>query len=513
MTTSAPSSATTRSVLAIALAKVALHAFTSARGYGYFGDELYYLACARRLDWGYVDHPPLSIAVLHGWTLVFGESLAAIRMLAATFGGASVVLGGLLARELGGGARAQALTALVVALAPVHLVVHGYYSMNAIDVAVWTSSCVLIARLVRDPTPGRWLGLGALLGLGLLNKLSVLWLGAGFGLGLLVTPHRRLLTTPGPWLCGALALLVASPHLAWQVAHGFPTAEFMAAATHSKMVRVGPFDLLAQQALVMHPIALPLWVAGFFLLWRGGEELGAERIFAVVFSTTALILIVNGTSRPNYLALAQPPLVAAGAVGLERLARSGRLTWAPNAAMGAFAIAGLVMSVLTIPVLPPDDVVEFRRAVGLSAPRMERREIGELDPHFAGMIGWDAIVDAVEQTWRALPASERARTTIYAPDYGYAGAIEQLGAARGLPTPVSPHNSYWGWGAGDPLATTFIIIARDAEGLDALFARVEPAGQWDCGLCLPARNAGRIFVAREPKRPIEQVWNELRRYL
>jgi hypothetical protein len=40
-----------------ALAKLALHLFSSARGYGIFGDEFYYLACAAHPDTGYVDHP------------------------------------------------------------------------------------------------------------------------------------------------------------------------------------------------------------------------------------------------------------------------------------------------------------------------------------------------------------------------------------------------------------------------------------------------------------------------
>ena len=45
-------------VLAIAAAKLLIHLY-AGRYYGYFVDELYYLACSRHLGWGYVDHPPL----------------------------------------------------------------------------------------------------------------------------------------------------------------------------------------------------------------------------------------------------------------------------------------------------------------------------------------------------------------------------------------------------------------------------------------------------------------------
>src|SRR5579862_399640 len=49
-------------VALIAAAILALHLY-AGRHYGYFVDELYYLACSRHLDWGYVDQPPLIAAI------------------------------------------------------------------------------------------------------------------------------------------------------------------------------------------------------------------------------------------------------------------------------------------------------------------------------------------------------------------------------------------------------------------------------------------------------------------
>src|SRR5258708_26352896 len=69
-------------VLWLAGLKLAIHLWTSG-SYNYFRDELYYLACADHLDWGYVDQPPL-IALL-AWVsrLVLGDSFRAIRFLPA----------------------------------------------------------------------------------------------------------------------------------------------------------------------------------------------------------------------------------------------------------------------------------------------------------------------------------------------------------------------------------------------------------------------------------------------
>ena len=47
----------------IAAGKVLFHLLLTGR-YGYFRDELYFLACSEHLAWGYADLQPLSIVAL-----------------------------------------------------------------------------------------------------------------------------------------------------------------------------------------------------------------------------------------------------------------------------------------------------------------------------------------------------------------------------------------------------------------------------------------------------------------
>src|SRR6266705_1917086 len=102
-------------------AKLAVHLATAGR-YGYFRDELYFLDCARHLDWGYVDCAPL-IAVYAKVALLLGGSLPVLRSIAALAGAARVALAMILARELGGGRFAQALAGLCALAAPIFLAV------------------------------------------------------------------------------------------------------------------------------------------------------------------------------------------------------------------------------------------------------------------------------------------------------------------------------------------------------------------------------------------------------
>src|SRR5262249_30813623 len=283
--------------------------------YGYFRDELYYLASTRHLDWGYVEHPPLSIAVLAGWSALFGDSLWALRLLPALIGGAIVVVIARLARALGGGTWSQSLAALTVLGAPEFLGGSHVYSMNVFDKLFWAVAAYVWLRALERTERRSWLVLGLVLGLGLLNKLSVLWLAAGMFAAMVSGARRRVLATPGPWIAAALAAAFLAPHVLWQVTHGWPVREFMRNATHHKMVSVQPLDFFMQQILTMTPANAVVWIAGlvFSLILPSGaraRELGVA--WLVVFT----ILVLNRASRASYLAPAYPMLLAPGAVAL-----------------------------------------------------------------------------------------------------------------------------------------------------------------------------------------------------
>src|ERR1700688_1885834 len=104
------------------LATLVLHLATSG-GYGYERDELYFLWCAQHLAWGYVDQPPLIALVAKIATLLFGDSLVGIRLVAALAAAATVAVTGRIARRLGGGLFAQGIAMVALALAPFYLAV------------------------------------------------------------------------------------------------------------------------------------------------------------------------------------------------------------------------------------------------------------------------------------------------------------------------------------------------------------------------------------------------------
>jgi 4-amino-4-deoxy-L-arabinose transferase-like glycosyltransferase len=185
----------------------------AGRHYGYFVDELYYLACSRHLDWGYVDHPPLIAFITWVARGLLGDSLPAIRFLPAVAGAAEVALTAILTRELGGKRFAQGLAATAALVAPGILASDNLLSMNAFEPLFWMGCAYVLIRIIKTGNPKLWIWFGVLSGFGLENKHSMLIFGAGIVVGLLLTPQRRSFTSPWLWIAGAIAVLIFLPNL------------------------------------------------------------------------------------------------------------------------------------------------------------------------------------------------------------------------------------------------------------------------------------------------------------
>lgn len=479
---------------------------------GIFRDELYYVACANRPAWGYVDHPPLSIAVLAGVRALFGDSLLAMRAPAALAAALTVFLGGLIARAMGGGRGAQVLTVVALAITPQLLAMASFFSMNALELAIWALMELIAVRLLLGGPPSLWLLLGLVSGLGLLNKYTAALLVVGLVIGLLCTAQRRQLLAPWPWLGGALALLLFAPHLWWEQANGWPTAEFMANATARKNVHLGVLEFLGGQLTLTHPLAAPLWIAGLVGL-LAAPRFAALRPLAIAYLVAFAVLVSQG-GKAYYLTPIYPMLFAAGAVWLEAAAARRAWRWALPAATALVLVAGLAIAPLAMPLLPPALHVRYAAAIGLGPPRMENNTLGALPQHIADRYGWVELVAAVERAAAHLTPEERARAVVITGNYGEAGAIEVLGAGRDLPRAISGHNNYWLWGPGDLRPDDpIIVVGRRAEHLRPYFDSFEQVETSHCQWCMPLENDLPVFLARGIRGDLADLWLKAKMFI
>jgi hypothetical protein len=476
------------------------------------GDELYFLDCARQLAWGYVDHPPLSIAMLRIWTAVLGESMLAVRLLAAIAGSATIVFAGLIARELGGGWLAQGLAGFGVLAGPIYLGMSGYYSMNPIDQALSALAACLLLRLIHEDRRRTWLVLGVVLGLGLLNKLSFVWLGCGILAGILLTPHRRWLLTAGPWLAGAIALAMLAPYLVWQAQHAWPVLEFMRNAALEKNVPAPPLVFLGRQILALHPATLPFWLTGvLYLMFAPSAR--PHRLLGWVWLTVLLILLASGTARTYYLAPVSTIAIAAAGRAVEHFAARPSLRFLPAAATALLVLAFGTGAPMAIPLLSPERYVAYERSLGLKPPVEAREQQSELPLHFALRFHGPPLARAVDSVYESLPAGERERAVVLTDSFHEAGAINVLGPALGLPRGIGIHNNYWLWGPGPADRNVFLVVTPNDSTLLTVFASVEHAAEIECDWCMPFLRAKSVYLCRDPHRPLVELWPELKKFI
>src|SRR6266576_1695482 len=213
---------TTSIVAGLALVSLIVHLLTIHR-YGYFRDELYYIACARHLDFGYVDLAPLSAFFLRIELILFGSSLFALRIFPALASTFTIVFTGMLTRELGGRAWAMILASTGMLGSLYVLAVGNFYSPSVYEPLFWTGAIYLLCRIVNGAPSRTWIWFGVVVGFGIQNKQSMVFFAVALALETLLTPERRHLAQKWIWLGGLIAVVIALPNVIWQIESGWPT--------------------------------------------------------------------------------------------------------------------------------------------------------------------------------------------------------------------------------------------------------------------------------------------------
>lgn len=494
----------------LALAKLLVHLLTNGN-YGYFRDEFYYVAAGERLDLGYVDFPPFVAIVADVSRFLLGDSPVALRFFPALAGALVVVLAGLMARELGGGRFAQGLAALATLVAPNFLAMGTFLSMDAFDQLFWVSAAYVLLLILRRGQPRLWLLFGLIVGLGLLTKVSMLFFGFAVFFALLLTPARRHLRTRWPWVGGVIAFAFLLPYVFWQIEYGWPTLEFWA-NYGGKVDPASPLEFLVEQIVTMHPLTLPIWTIGlyYYLFSRAGQPyrpLGW--IYVVLF-----VLFVVQNAKFYFLAPAYPMLFAAGGLQIERFVRRRRWDWLKPVYVVILLVGGTVVAPLVaVPALPVETLAKITGVAGGDAGvEMETREVGQLPQQFADRFGWETMVATVAGVYRDLPPEERAESCIFTSNYGEAGAVDFFGPQYDLPKAISGHNNYYIWGPGDCTGQVIISVGIPLSRLETLFDDVEQVDMSDCEYCMPDEDNLPIYVGRNPKATLQEIWPQVKHY-
>jgi len=501
-------------VPAIICAAIALglHLYTNIfAGYGFFRDELYYMVCSERLAFGYVDQPPFSLAVLTGIRATLGSSLFAIRLLPALLHAVTVLLAGMIARDMGSRTGGTTLACLATALCPVFLGISTIYSMNGIDLVLWALLAWIFLRLLKEPTPRRWIIFGAIAGIGLMNKIGIAWLIAGLFIGLALSVHRRQFKTPWPWFAGGIAALIFSPFVIWNAMNGWPHLEFIHNAVQMKYQSQTPVTFLSGLIVNQNPVSFILWFGG--LIWLlVATRARPMRPIAWAYLTALAILIINWHSKPGYLAPGATMLYAAGGAWISGITRTWMRRVVVYGCCSIILVTGIAILPMALPILPVDSFIAYTQAIGQAPSTAEGHELKQLPQFYADMFGWQGKAEAVAAVYNALPDSAKEDCAIFADNYGRCAAMDIFGRPLGLPPVIGNHNNYWLWGPRDHQGETVIILG-DRNDAHNDFEHVEIARIIPCRNCLPYEDSLAVFVCHGINRSIPEIWPAIRWYL
>jgi hypothetical protein len=494
---------------AAGLATLIVHLIANPH-YGFFRDELYFVICGFRPAWGYVDQPPV-VPLLAAGSQLFGHSLFLLRAVPAFFAAAGVYTTCLLAIELGGGLFAVFFAGLLALFTPALMHFGSTITTDIVGMWLWPLAALYALRIVKGADPRWWLAVGAIVGLAVESKYSVVFFAAGMLAGLVLQGRRRALL--GPWFFAGIliAAAIALPNFIWQAAHEYPIWTLLRDAGEYKNAQLSPLAYLGTQVMIVHPLFAPISLIGLVTLFRRTDA----RFLGIAYLVLILEMIAFH-GKDYYTGDVYPILIAPGSVTIEAWTARAQL-WRPLLTAYVFA-AGILLVPLLMPVLPEramsayDGVAQTLLAREVNLAKSERTQIGRLPPDWGDMHGWHELAALVARIYFSLPPAERAQAAILASNYGEASAIDFYGAEYGLPPALSGHNQYWLWGTHGYTGNVLIDVHGECDRDARLFRVHRVVARFSNPWVRPFENDFPISICEGITTPLAAVWPKLRRY-
>ncbi len=345
-------------LIALLLVMTALKLFLAGR-LDLFGDEAFYAQCARRPDWAYMDLPGLTAALVRLGHALAGDGVLGTRLLFLLLGALFPPL--IYALAVVYVPRLQALLAALLSLA---LPAYAWLGLTALpDVPLLLLATLMLLcceRATRAGHLGWWAATGLCCCLGFATHYRFVLAPAAVLLYLLIhSDHRRLLRTPGPWLCGSIAAIGLLPGLIYNLQHDFAPLRYFLLVRNQEAYRPALMaTFLLKQAALVTPLAFGFLIAGLTVLWRRVRA-GASRLSLPLLHAGLPLLVFlamsprhhTGVQSMHWLLPAYPALLVFATEALAAWYRKGgwRRWLAIAAPLSALVLALVALIGLALP--------------------------------------------------------------------------------------------------------------------------------------------------------------------
>jgi hypothetical protein len=183
------------------------------------------------------------------------------------------------------------------------------------------------------------------------------------------------------------------------------------------------------------------------------------RIIAWLYLTAFAILIINGTSKGEYLAPAYASLFAAAGVFAEKKLTSKQVVWIKYAYPILILVTAIFLLPMILPVLSVDKYIAYSKKLGMCPVPMKGKSfrifLSFMPTCLVGKRRPKMLQPCLQYAYRK---DEKKKCAIFQPTMVGAEPLIFLGEQYGLPKSIGIHNNYWIWGPRDYTGEVMIIL-------------------------------------------------------